>query len=443
MEFIEITDLEPITMDVKPVSNFGSGIELLMNDKVKSSSASTKIDLGELDNLENELNELSSMNMPKSDPASGGGDRKTIGGFAAGLFGYDQKPDRGAEQNDSKLGNATVESIGNTKTWDGFSKLNEVPVGEGQRAPTANLNEREKRRKKRAMIKNLEQWHEKGLIKNISHFTMESNFDEVEDEYEGALDDKRKRDSVKIQQNWLITMVNTIEYGNAMFDPFGVSLDGWGESISEDIDSYGEIFEQLHDKYKGGKMSPELSLLLRIGFSASVVHFSNKALSTATPGFNDVIKQSPELMRMFTNATVDSMKQTAPGMAFASELLNNNKPTSMNRPPPAPVETRNMPAPPASSRPGMQFTQRPDITAGRGGAEPEREKPVRPDMTGPKSMDIDNILSGLKTKTVNLSNDDDSMMSLGSLTDMQNTKMPKNSNRRRNKSDKNVISLDI
>ena len=63
-------------------------------------------------------------------------------------------------------------------------------------------------------------------------------------------------------------------------------------------------------------------------------------------------------------------------------------------------------------------------------------------MTGPKSMDIDNILSGLKTKTINLSNDDDSMMSLGSLTDMQNTKMPK-SGRRRNKSDKNVISLDI
>ena len=58
------------------------------------------------------------------------------------------------------------------------------------------------------------------------------------------MDDKHKRDSVKIQQNWLITMVNTIEYGNSMFDPFGVSLDGWGESIGEDIDSYNEIFEE-------------------------------------------------------------------------------------------------------------------------------------------------------------------------------------------------------
>ena len=152
--------------------------------------------------------------------------------------------------------------------------------------------------------------------------------DDIEDEYESALEDKRKRDSVKIQQNWMITFINTIEYGNAFFDPFGISLDGWGESVSEDVDSYNEIFEELYDKYKGGKMSPELSLLLRLGFSASVVHFSNKALSSATPGFNDVIKQSPELMRMFTNATVESMKQNTPGMAFAEELLNTKPNTS-------------------------------------------------------------------------------------------------------------------
>jgi hypothetical protein len=302
----------------------------------------------------------------------------------------------------------------------------------------------------------LEHWHEKGLIKTISHFNMDSVYEEVEDEYEGALEDKRKRDAIKMQQNWLITAINTIEYGNAMFDPFGISLDGWGETISEDIDSYDEIFEQLHEKYKGGKMSPELSLLMRLGFSASVIHFSNKALSTAAPGFNDVIKQSPELMRMFTNATVDSMKQTAPGMAFASDLLNNNKPNTMNRPPPAPVETRNFAPPPASARPGMQFTQnRPDIDAGRGAmfrepgidisntASETQPRSSRPEMTGPRNMDIDNILSGLKTKQVDISNDDDSMVSIASLNDINGTTMPKKYTKRRNKSDKNVISLDI
>ena len=446
MEVIDLGSLEPITMNIgenpsTKHTNFGGGLEFLMNDKAKSSSSSTKIDLGELDNLEDEMNELASMNTSNTNDKS-----------ISGLFGVGTSD----AVNDSKLGGATVDSIGNTKTWDGFAKLNEVPVGGGGGGGGSNLNERERRRKKRTMIKSLEQWHEKGLIKTISHFNMDSVYEEVEDEYEGALEDKRKRDAIKIQQNWLITAINTIEYGNAMFDPFGISLDGWGETISEDIDSYDEIFEQLHEKYKGGKMSPELSLLMRLGFSASVIHFSNKALSTAAPGFNDVIKQSPELMRMFTNATVDSMKQTAPGMAFASDLLNNNKPNTMNRPPPAPVETRNFAPPPASARPGMQFTQnRPDIDAGRGAmfreqgidisntASETQPRSSRPEMTGPRNMDIDNILSGLKTKQVDISNDDDSMVSIASLNDINGTTMPKKYTKRRNKSDKNVISLDI
>jgi hypothetical protein len=90
---------------------------------------------------------------------------------------------------------------------------------------------------------------------------------------------------------------------------------------------------------------------------------------------------------------------------------------------------------------------RPDIDAGRGTmfettAEPQ-PRSTRPEMSGPRNMDIDNILSGLKTKKVDISNDDDSMMSISSLNDINGTMMPKKSARRRNKSDKNIISLDI
>ena len=59
MEVIDI-DLNDITSASAPSStvNFGGGLEFLMNDKKKSSSS--KVDLGELDNLEAELNNLSS-----------------------------------------------------------------------------------------------------------------------------------------------------------------------------------------------------------------------------------------------------------------------------------------------------------------------------------------------------------------------------------------------
>ena len=478
MEPIELSDIgiEPIKINLggndSSSTNFGGGIELLMNDKNKSPSSNTKIDIGELDKLESDLNDLSSINLNKSnfDPTP----METVK--------LDSLPSNNnihvSFETDSKVGASTIESVGKTNTWDGFMKFNEVPVTENK--PMPSLSDRDMKRKKRQMIKSLNDWQEKGWIKDTSRYNMDSNYDDIEDEYESALDDKRKRDSVKVQQNWMITMINTIEYGNSMFDPFGVSLDGWGEAVSEDIDSYDEILGELYEKYKGGKMSPELSLLLRLGFSASVVHFSNKALSSATPGFNDVIKQSPELMRMFTNATVDSMKQASPGMAFAEELLNT-KPNTTTGPPPAPVETRGQ-APP--SRPGaMQFTQnppsnRPDINAGRGadamssmfreggvelnssfGANDVQHMAAnppsmtRPEMSGPRNTDIDNILSGLKTKPVEpqavqnvdihtTNNDEDSMISVSSLKELDGNGVPKKS-KRRNRSDKKVVSLDI
>jgi hypothetical protein len=278
--------------------NFGSGIELLMNDKKKTGS--TKVDLGELDNLEAELNTLSAeqpqTSASSSSSSSGGGTKQLsgLGGFS-NLFGFNKKESSSSSysSSDANLGQATKDSINERgpSTWDGFTKAaDDVPMKSSQ------LTEREKRRKKRMMIKKLDEWREKGTYKHGTQFDMDSNYDEVEDEYEGALEEKRKKDSIKLQGWWFTTVINTLEYGNALLNPFDLNLDGWGEQVTEDLDSYDEIFSELHEKYKGGKMAPEISLLLRVGFSAAVVNMSNKMLSSATPGFSDVIKQSPELM---------------------------------------------------------------------------------------------------------------------------------------------------
>jgi len=273
-----------------------------------------------------------------------------------------------------------------------------------------------------------------------------------------------------------------------------LNLDGWGEQVSEDLDSYEEIFSELHDKYKGGKMSPELSLLLRLGFSAAVVNMSNKMLSSAAPGFGDVMKQSPELMRMFTNAAVDTMSKQSPTFEFAKNMMNPPEQVSTKfGPPPAAVETKNMGNLPNRSQvpvggvpagQGMQFTQpptnsfsRPDLAAaqnqpmfreqgidiGQGfqnastafqptqpQVELQERSGLRPEMRGPQTTDIENILSGLKTKPIVQNQQgfqdlgDDSMISITSLKDM-NGNMPKRTNRkpRQNKSDKNTVSLDI
>lgn len=479
---INVGDLEPVNLKFDDYDssapsasksvNFGGGIELLMNNSKRSAGNSVNIDLGDINSLENELNDLSS-----GPPPLAQGESKMFSGIGNffGLGGGDKEAGTSSlSSGASNLGQATKETgAGTNKTWDGFMKFNDIP----DRPVQPRMSDREKLRKKRMMIKRLDEWREKGLIGNHVHFNNDSPYEEVEDEYETALEDKKKKESMKLYSWWFMTAVNTIEYANSAFNPFDINLDGWGEQVSDDIDSYDEIFGELHEKYKGGKLAPEIALLLRLGFSAAVVNFTNRALSSATPGFNDVIRQSPELMKAFTNATVNSMSQQSPGFAFANNLVNP-EPTGRQGPPPAAVDPRSQAA--AATRPGMVFTEqksakvdgssnsrmdnsrvdssRPDISAVRGSMfkeagidlnnnfeSPNRRPPVAPrqEMSGPKNANLDSILSGLKTKNVDIheNRDDDSMVSVSSLKDLNGASIP--SGRRRKGSDKNIVSLDL
>ena len=59
-DIIELSELNLDNNDFKETktSNFGGGLELLMNDRIKDAKPNSDIDLDDLNNLENELNEL-------------------------------------------------------------------------------------------------------------------------------------------------------------------------------------------------------------------------------------------------------------------------------------------------------------------------------------------------------------------------------------------------
>ena len=50
----------------------------------------------------------------------------------------------------------------------------------------------------------------------------------------------------------LMAFVSGLEFLNQKFDPFDLKLDGWAESVHENIDDYDDVFGELHEKY-GGK----------------------------------------------------------------------------------------------------------------------------------------------------------------------------------------------
>jgi hypothetical protein len=192
---------------------------------------------------------------------------------------------------------------------------------------------------------------------------------------------------------------------------------------------------------------------------------------SAMPGMDDILRQNPDLMRSFQNAAVNSMANTNPGFSgFMTNMMNPTNgtygepqvPSGIGPPPPLSTQGPNA-MPPPQGRPGNNnYANRPDLNMSRSNftdegislrenfERPDRSRRQnRPEMKGPS--DITDILSGLKTKTINIQepspnlniNNDSSTISISDLKELQGDgNMPKKS-RRKQKSSSNTVSLDI
>jgi hypothetical protein len=435
--------------------NFGSGIELLMNDKVKDvtgKNTNNNIGLEDLNDLENELNDLVedipyNNNAPRS-------------GLFSGNVTFDDKPSVSFNDDVQSIGKATSQSAADTKTWDGYSKFNNIPINPDVHvSSTPQFSKEELLREKFKVLRKLEALEKKGVDLS-KKYDMDSSLAEMQGEYETIMDEKSKQNSVKFQGNMLMAIINGIEFLNGKFDPFDIKLDGWNEQINENINDYDEIFGELHDKYKSkASMAPELKLLFQLGGSAMMVHMTNTMFKSAMPGMDDILRQNPDLMRSFQSAAVNSMSQTNPGFSgFMNNVMSQEPQYGSGPPPPMATQGPNS-SPPQLQRPGnnnyaatstrnmgtSNFTDdgislRENLDKGNSQSKPRAE------MKGPS--DISHILSGLKTKTINIQQpqavtNDNSTISISDLKELQNDgNMPKRSGRRK-KSASNTVSLDI
>lgn len=170
-------------------------------------------------------------------------------------------------------------------------------------------NPQDERKEKAELLYQFERMEKKGQ-KIPRRFTMESDLDDMKNEFERLKRDKEVDVSVNFQRKMLVAAVTGIEFLNNRFDPMDVKLDGWSESVNESIGDYDDIFEELHDKYKSkSKMAPELRLLMTLAGSGFMFHLTSTMFKTNLPGFDQVMKQNPDLMKQFASATANTMSQ--------------------------------------------------------------------------------------------------------------------------------------
>lgn len=178
---------------------------------------------------------------------------------------------------------------------------------------------------------------EKRGVKLPQKFSLTSNLDEMQMELDRINNDKKADASINFQRKALIACVTGVEFLNTKFDPINARLDGWSESVNDGVGEYDDIFEELHEKYKGdSKTAPEMRLLMSLAGSAFMFHLTNTMFKSSLPGLDQVMKQNPDLMRQFAGATAKTMQNSGTDQTGMSGMFANmfNSGGGSNMPPP-------------------------------------------------------------------------------------------------------------
>jgi hypothetical protein len=212
--------------------------------------------------------------------------------------------------------------------------------------------------------------------------------------------------SIKYQRKILMGFANLVESvcENDDYNIFEMDLEGWSESLYENISDYDEIFEELYLKYKDvAHIPPEIKLITMVAGSAWMFHMSRNMFGKAAskvPGFDEVMKYDPDLKKRYQQTAtslaqqrgmpVPNRKKDKGNLNFLGQMFGTNQTHDM-APPPA-AQPRRAQRPRGREHGGVSGAgRRPSAPAA-----PPRRTRNRVPMEEPH--DVDGLLSGLVTQ---------------------------------------------
>lgn len=137
-----------------------------------------------------------------------------------------------------------------------------------------------------------------------------SSLSEIRTEYKRITYSIEVDSSIKFSRRMLVACVSGLEFLNKRYNPVDVYLDGWSESVVENLDDYDGVFEDLYNKYKTKmNVAPEVKLIMMLGGSAMMFHLTNSMFKSAIPNMNDVLKKNPDLVKNMVEAVQNNGQQ--------------------------------------------------------------------------------------------------------------------------------------
>ena len=201
------------------------------------------------------------------------------------------------------------------------------------------MSSREIEQKKQEYLIKLLALEKKGVNLTKS-YSLKSSLEELEFEYNTQQKAMEMEASVHFQQKILMAAITGVEFLNKKFDPIGAKLDGWSESVMDNINDYEEIFKKLHEKYsQRTSMPPELQLLVTLVGSGFMFHLTNSLFKSSLPGLGDVLKTNPDIMSNIMGAMGKAMNN-AQGLTPGA---SSSVPQMPQGPRQEPAQSSNMP----------------------------------------------------------------------------------------------------
>ena len=274
--------------------------------------------------LDKELNSMNLDDIEAPKPSMSGPSLPNFGGSSSGT-------------GNNGFAASSTNTFGNTNFGNNnFGDNNYGSINTAGISSTENLSFEEIQKRKFDLLCKFERLRDKG-IKLPKTFSMSSNYEEMNHEYERLLHHRKMDNSVKMQRRMLVSFASMAEFvNNKTGNPFDINLDGWSENVNEEINTYDEVFEDLYEKYKeSANMAPELKLVFMVASSAFWFHISNNMSKSVMGNMNmsDMFKNNPDLMNQFKTAAMGSMQDNSPGLANFMSMgqgNNNNGPPKYN-----------------------------------------------------------------------------------------------------------------
>ena len=160
------------------------------------------------------------------------------------------------------------------------------------------------------LINKLGRLEKKGFTVN-KRLNAYSNVDELRSEVKRITYSIDVEQSIRFSRRMLVACVTGLEFLNKRYNPFEIQLEGWSESIMENVDDYDGVFEELYVKYRSKiSVAPEIKLIMMLGGSAMMFHLTNSMFKSVMPNMNDVIKQNTDLVKNMMSAVQNTTRQT-------------------------------------------------------------------------------------------------------------------------------------